>query len=249
MPGLAAFFDGPIAHRGLHDGAAGIVENSASAVKRAVAAGYAVEVDLRAGADGEPVVFHDEGLERLTDARGPVRAHAAAVLAQIPLRGSGNGDRILRLDGLLALVAGRVPLIVELKSDWDGDTGLARRFAAAAARYAGPIAAKSFDPVQVATLGRAAPGLLRGIIGCRFAGPDWRFLPAARRAALRHLLHWPWTRPHFLSWSVADLPSAAVTLAHRLAGTPVMAWTVRTPAEQARAALYADQMLFEGFRP
>jgi hypothetical protein len=72
-------------------------------------------------------------------------------------------------------------------------------------------------------------------------------LPPRTRWSARHLAHWPTTRPDFLSWDVHDLSRPTVQLARRL-GVPVISWTVRTPAQQARAGLLADQMVFEGFR-
>jgi glycerophosphoryl diester phosphodiesterase len=226
-----------------------VIENSASAVEAAAAAGYGVEVDVQLSGDGEAVVFHDETLDRLTAEHGSLAARTAGELTGIPLSGSAAGDRIWRLSDLLELVGGRVPLIVEMKSRWDGDAGLAPRVAALLARYEGAVAAKSFDPAAIAALRQLAPTLPRGIIGCRFEASGWGFLPAAKRFGLRNLTHWPMTRPDFLSWRVHDLPNRPVGLAGRLGRIPVMAGTIREPAEQARAMVHADQMLFEGFCP
>jgi hypothetical protein len=66
---------------------------------------------------------------------------------------------------------------------------------------------------------------------------------------MANLLHWPDTRPDFLSWRVGDLPAAAPFLARQLAGVPVMAWTVRDQATADRARREADQIVFEGFAP
>ena len=248
---LDRLFERPIAHRGLHDRAAGIIENSAGAVRRAVEAGYAFEVDVQISRDGEAVVFHDDTLDRLTAETGRVADRTAAELCTIPLIDSAEGDRIWTLAELLALVAGRVPFVVEIKSLGDGDTRLARRTAELLTAYDGFAAAKSFDRRMVREVKRAAPDLPRGIIGCAFKPDDreWRAMSSARRFVDRNLLHWPLTRPHFISWDVSDLPRRAVDIAHRLTGAPVMTWTVRTPFDQARAALYADQMIFEGFLP
>lgn len=239
----------PIAHRGLHDAASGVIENSASAVALAAQSGYGIEVDVQASADGEALVFHDDTLDRLTAFKGEFSARPARDLVVIPLRGSAEGDRIWTLEECLALVAGRVPLVVEIKSRGDGDTRLASRVGRMLAAYSGPVAAKSFDPRMVMTLRRDAPSVLRGVIGCAFDRADWPTTPFAGRFALRHLLHWPRTRPDFLSWDVHDLPRLSVTLARRFSEAPVMSWTVRTLEEQARASFHADQMVFEGFRP
>lgn len=250
MTALDELFDQPIAHRGLHDVSAGVVENSRSAVLAAIEAGYGIEVDVQITADGEAVVFHDRLLERLTGRPGAVALHSAEELCAIPLSASAAGDRIWRLQELLDLVDGRVPVVVEIKSLWNRQTQLATRTARLLSTANGVVALKSFDPEMVVAARKAAPRVPRGVIGHAFPPRDGegRWLPCGR-FCLRNLLHWPLTRPHFLSWDVQDLPRRSVQMAEQLFKVPVMTWTVRTPADQARAALYADQIVFEGFRP
>lgn len=238
----------PIAHRGLHDRAAGVIENTPTSVARAMEAGYAAEIDVQISADGEAVVFHDETLDRLTEARGQVAALPLAELRRVAFR--ETSDRIFTLDDCLDVVAGRQALVVEVKSVFGADMRLAARVAERLSERGGYVAAKSFDPRVVATLRRLAPSIPRGIVGEAFADgdPHWEALGPRRRFLARNLLHWPATRPDFLSWSVDDLDRPTLRIA-RAAGLPVMTWTVRTPADQARAALGADQIVFEGFRP
>lgn len=239
----------PIAHRGLHDRAAGVIENSLSAARAAIAGGYAVECDVQLTADGEAVVFHDFALDRLTGAAGPVAERTAAELACTALSGSA-GDRVPTLGDLLALIAGRVPLVCEVKSRFDGDLRLADRVAEATAGYAGPLAVKSFDPAVVAHLrGRALPRPLGIVAEACYDDPEWAGLAPDLRAALAALSHVGDTRPDFLSWRVHDLPHAAPALFRGALGRPVMAWTVRAPDQRQRAASWADQMVFEGFAP
>ena len=238
----------PIAHRGLHDRAAGRIENSASAAQAAVAAGFAVECDVQLTADGEAVVFHDFTLDRLTAEAGAVSARTAAALGAIAL--AGSADAIPTFATLLGLLAGRVPLVCEVKSAFDGDMRLADRVAALASTYAGPLALKSFDPAVIAHLrGRRVPNPLGIVAEAEFAEADWAGLPGGLRRDLATLAHVGETRPDFLSWRVGDLPHAAPQLFRAALGRPVMSWTVRTPEERQRAARWADQMVFEGFVP
>jgi glycerophosphoryl diester phosphodiesterase len=236
----------PIAHRGLHDAARGIIENTAGAIDAAIAGRYGIEVDLQISGDGEAMVHHDDALGRLTDGDAPLAEMSAAELKRVPFRASA--ERMLTLPELLDRVGGRVALVLELKSRFDGDERLVARVARALASYAGPVAAMSFDPVVIAALRRIAPRLRRGIVAeRRFAelpprSADWR------RPALAHLLHAPMTRPDFVAYRVDDLPAPATRVA-RLLGLPVLTWTVRTAAQRQRAAQHADQMIFEGFRP
>jgi len=236
----------PIAHRGLHDAARGIVENTAGAIDAAIAGRYGIEVDLQISGDGEAMVHHDDALGRLTDGDGRLAEMSAAELKRVPFRASA--ERMLTLPELLERVGGRVALVLELKSRFDGEDRLVARVARALASYAGPVAAMSFDPVIVAALRRIAPHLRRGIVAeRRFAELPPRSA-AWRRPALAHLLHAPMTRPDFVAYRVDDLPAPATRVA-RLLGLPVLTWTVRTAAQRQRAAQHADQMIFEGFRP
>jgi glycerophosphoryl diester phosphodiesterase len=235
----------PIAHRGLHDAAAGRIENTAGAFAAAIDREYAIECDLQLSADGEAMVFHDAVLDRLTASTGPLRARTAAELKRIPLLNSN--ERMQTLPELLEQVDGRVPLIIELKSRWDGCADLARRAARHLHSYRGAGALMSFDPDLIAALGGFAPGLPRGMVADRVVHPGWSFLPLARRLELREFAHLPRTRPHFLAFHAAGLPWPP---ARRFrVGHPVICWTVRSPAEASLARRYCDQITFEGFLP
>jgi glycerophosphoryl diester phosphodiesterase len=238
----------PIAHRGLHDRAASIIENTISAAEAAIRGGFGIECDVQDSADGEAVVFHDHTLDRLTGAQGPVRLQRAADLTRLAI--AKTQDRIPTLQSFFAHVAGRTPLIIEIKSRFDGDVTLTRRTAELAASYAGPVALKSFDPAVVAMLRAIAPNLPRGIVAqSRYDDPEWDKLGEEQKHALANLLHFAQTEPDFVSWRVHDLPCAAPFLCRHLGQLPVMTWTVRGEEDRRRAAAYADQMVFEGFHP
>ena len=238
----------PIAHRGLHDRAMGIPENTIAAAEAAIAGGYAIECDVQASADGEAMVFHDEALGRLTQASDPVRARTAADLAGLCV--AGSEERIPTLATFLARIAGRTPLIVEVKTRFDGDFTLARRVAAVVGAYDGPVAVKSFDPRIVGALADLLPGTPRGIVAERSQDdPAYGALPPSLRRALAELLHLHESRPTFVSWRVDDLPGGPPYLCRLLGRMPVMTWTVRTEAQRELAREHADQMVFEGFLP
>lgn len=237
----------PIAHRGLHDVSRGILENCPMAFNAAIANGYAIECDVQLTSDGEAMVFHDETVDRLTTASGRVDAMSATALQALTFR--ATTDRMEPLSSLFARTAGRVPLVVEIKSEFDGRMTLTERVAALAADYAGPLALMSFDPAVIAWLKTHAPALVRGIVAeSTYAGTYWSHLPAAMKPYLANLAHYPETEPHFLSWKVADLPSAATVLYRHALDRPVICWTVRTDEDRVRAARYADQVTFEGYR-
>jgi glycerophosphoryl diester phosphodiesterase len=237
----------PIAHRGLHVKTAGRVENTASAFEAAIARGYGIECDLQPSGDGSAVVFHDHSLGRLTEGKGPVKVLSRAALGRVALR--GTKDRILSLPQFLELVAGRVPLLIEIKSDWKDDSGaFARSIAQELMSYQGAYGLMSFDPRRVQPFGELLPGVPRGIVagGIR---RDLDVLPWLRRWTVKKLWHNDIVQPDFLAYFVRGLPSAAPGLRTRPKGMPLFTWTVRTPADQAKAARHADAMIFEGFEP
>jgi len=108
----------------------------------------------------------------------------------------------------------------------------------------------SFDPAQVAALREIAPALPRGMVAeRRYQHPGWARLPAASKRAMAYFAHALRTRPQFIAYSVKDLPAAIPLAARNLFGLPLLTWTVRSPQEREKAARWADQMIFEGFRP
>jgi glycerophosphoryl diester phosphodiesterase len=244
-----AAFLRPIAHRGLHDARRGVIENTGPAFEAAIAKGYGVECDVRPAAGGLPVVFHDETLNRLV-ARGPVanvRPNDLKVL-----RHRVGGAPILSLSELLELAAGRVPLLVEVKSDWRApDQVFLVQVAKNASAYPGPIALMSFDPEVMSALRDLAPSVPRGIVSGRYAGGG-RWLPRIgrkRAKALRNLLESGPAAPDFYAYQVDALPTAVTEYARLVAGLPLFTWTVRTAKQRRLAQHWADAMIFEGFEP
>jgi glycerophosphoryl diester phosphodiesterase len=225
----------PVAHRGLHDAPAGVIENTPSAIAAAAAAGYAIEVDLQVTAEGDAVVHHDAALGRLTQGGDALAALTVGELKRIAFR--ATTDRMITLGELCDLVAGRVALLLELKSLGDHDPRLPRRVAQVLKSYQGPTALMSFDPWPVAALRELAPAWPRGLVATRERRPA-AWINAMITARL-----------NFIAYAVVDLPAAVPGLARRWAGVPVLTWTVRTDAERRCAARFADQMIFEGFRP
>jgi glycerophosphoryl diester phosphodiesterase len=248
MPGLAWLTARPIAHRGLHDAAGGIIENTASAFTAAIAAGYGIETDLQISADGEAMVHHDDALGRLTDGSACLADMSAAEIKRV--RFKATTDRIMTLGELCDLVAGRAPLLLELKNRFDGDTRLVERVAAVLSSYGHPVGVMSFDPDIIEAIKDKAPNLPRGIIAQRhYSHREWGPLPAAAKLRMAFLLHGARTQPHFIAYAVRDLPATAPLVARYLFGLPLLTWTVRSENDRIRAARWADQMIFEGIRP
>jgi glycerophosphoryl diester phosphodiesterase len=244
MRALSWLVERPIAHRGLHRKADGIVENTQSAFAAAMAGNYAIECDLQITADGEAVVFHDETLDRVTEGAGLVKAHSTKDLQKISYR--FGKDRMQTLGELLDQVAGKVTLVIELKSHWDGDDSLALRALQVLESYTGPYALMSFDPDIVAQLAEFSPRSIRGITADRATDSYYSMLPVSRRLEMQTFSHLARTRPHFVSFYFRDLPFAPVQ-SIRAAGHPVITWTIRNATEAAVARRYSDQITFEGY--
>jgi glycerophosphoryl diester phosphodiesterase len=238
----------PVAHRGLHDAARGIIENMPAAAQAAIAGNFAIECDIQLSADGEAMVHHDGALGRLTEASGRLRARTAADLKSNPFK--ATPERMMTLTEFCDLVAGRVPLVIEVKSCFDGDRKLVKRLAEVMSSYEGSAVGMSFDPDQVTALRELIPSRPRGIVAERhYTAEEWPEASPAQRRDMAHLRHFLRTRPDFVAYYVDELPSLAPWLAHNVLRCPLLTWTVRTPAQRARAAQYADQMIFEGFVP
>lgn len=244
----------PIAHRGLHDAARGIIENTLPAFEAAVAKGVGIECDLRPAAGGWPLVFHDETLERLIDDRGVVSDLMPSDLAALRYR-DAPATGILSFADLLDLVGGRVPLLVEIKSEWQPpDADFLGLVASLAASYRGPLALMSFDPAVMAALAELAPALPRGIVSGLYRRGDrgdtggwWDDkLSPERQERLSHLLESGPARPAFYAYHVAALPTPVTRYIREATGLPLFTWTVRTAAERATAESWADAAIFEG---
>jgi glycerophosphoryl diester phosphodiesterase len=248
VPLPAVFLAQPLAHRALHDRAAGRPENSRAAVSAAVAAGYGIEIDVQLSADGQAMVFHDEELDRLTFEHGPLKARTAAELGRIGLRDAQDG--IPTLPEVLALIGGRVPLLIEIKDQTltmsETDGRLEAATAAALKAYAGPVAVMSFNPQSVARMAELAPQLPRGLTTSAYDPEDWSPLPDATCTRLRGIPDYDRTGASFVSHEAADL--ARPRLAELKAqGAAILCWTIRSPEAEEQARQVAQNITFEGY--
>ena len=235
-----SLFKRPVAHRGLHDATRGIIENSPMAFQAAVDHGYGIELDLQLSADGHAIVFHDSTLDRVTDASGPVAARSAADLKKVAL--TGGSDVIPTLAQVLEQVAGRVPLLIELKQQ-DRVGPLEQATIEALTGYSGDVALMSFHPGMVATCADLAPDVPRGITGMDFARTDH-----PERDRLTDYADLASTGSVFVShrWQDLDIPSVQRLRGN---GVPVLCWTVKSEADEVTARAGADNITFEGYLP
>ena len=238
----------PVAHRGLHDADHGIIENMPAAAEAAIAGNFSIECDIQLTSDGEAIVHHDDELGRLTEGSGALLGKTAAELKAVAFK--DTSERMMTLAELCALVAGRVPLVIEVKSHFDGDRRLVRRMAEVLSSYDGRAVGMSFDPDQVGALRELIPNRPRGIVAERnYTETDWPEASPAQRHDMTHLRHFFRSQPAFVAYRVDDLPAMAPWIAHKVFGCALLSCTVRTGEQRARGAHYADQIIFEGFTP
>lgn len=244
------FLTKPIAHRALHDVTDGRPENSRAAIRAAIKAGYGIEIDLQLSRDGQAMVFHDEDLDRLTMETGPLNQRSATELSHIPLR--GGRETIPTLKQVLKLVAGRVPLLIELK-DQQGELGptdgkLEAATAQALADYEGPVALMSFNPNSVIVMARLLPHIPRGITTSSFDPADWQPIAPAVCDRLREIPDYDHAKASFISHQASDLDRPRVAeLRH--AGAAILCWTITSPEAEAKAREHAQNITFEQYLP
>jgi glycerophosphoryl diester phosphodiesterase len=219
-PGPAGF-----AHRGLHHGAL-FPENSLTAFAAALEIGAGIECDLRLTADDRIVVFHDADCWRLC--ASPLRI-GRSTLAELGRLRLGDGP-IPTLEGLLDLIAGRVPLLLEVKVDgdlWRWVPALRR----ALSNYGGAFGVMSFDPRLARLLKTNWPAVRRGLV------VRDRLSPRRRRLAI-------WlASPHFLAVDRLALTRPWVADARRR--MPIYSWAIRDPVQRSQAQSHADALIWE----
>lgn len=240
----------PIAHRALHDVKQGRPENSRAAILAAINAGYAIEIDVQISADGMAMVFHDEDLGRLTGIQGPIAARTMADLGRIALL---HGDEAIpALPEVLTLIAGRVPLLIEIKDQTGvmgkSDGRLEASLATALAVYDGPVAVMSFNPHSVALMAQLCPHIARGLTTCAYNPAAWAPLPASVCNQLRGIPDYDRVGATFISHKAADLarPRVAELCAK---GAEVLCWTIKSAKQEALARKVAQNITFEGYAP
>lgn len=246
LPG--EFLRVPLAHRAFHDVEAGRPENSRAAIRAAIAAGYGIEIDVQPSLDGVAMVFHDYDLKRLTGSSGRIGGRSATELGNLRLIGGEEG--IPTLAEVVSLVAGQVPLLIEVK-DQDGDMGpnvgpLETSVASDISGYAGPLALMSFNPESIAVLARLAPDRPRGLVTSAYRADDWPLLSAATRDRLRDVPDYDRVGASFVSHEAADLASPVVTRL-RDKGAAVLCWTIRSPEAERVARQVAANVTFERY--
>ncbi|GLQ07685.1 glycerophosphodiester phosphodiesterase family protein [Sneathiella chinensis] len=233
----------PIAHRGLHDSAAGIAENSLSAFRQAMQAGLPIELDVHLSADGLPVVFHDDTLIRMTGDPRAVKQVSFAELTALKL--DSGPDTLPGLMEVLQVVNGTVPLVIELKHDPEGPDRLSQTVHEALTGYGGDFSIQSFDPWILQWFRLNAPHIIRGQLAMK--SPPKK-MPLHRKFMMGQMLFNRMSAPHYIGYDVRDVHSWPVRRVRRR-NIPALAWTVTRQDQLDHARKHADNVIFETLTP
>ena len=228
----------PIAHRGLHND--DIPENSLASFENAIKHNYAIEIDLRMTSDGHVVVFHDDNLGRVTGSSGYVNKTKLEDIKKLRL--SKSNETIPTLEETLELVAGRTPLLIEIKN-MNKIGEMEKAVWSVLAKYRGEYCIQSFNPYTLEWFKEHAPQVKRGQLSCFFKKAD---IGAVRRYALKRLWLNKISEPNFIAYNIDDLPNKYV---RKYRDLPLLAWCVRTLEQKEKAIKYADNIIFENIDP
>ncbi len=248
---MAAFSSVDYAHRGLWNHTR--CENSLPAFRAACEAGYGIELDVHLTQDGVLVVHHDDSLLRTCGQDLCIAQSTFAQLRACTLHlpdGTDTGETLPTLDEVLSVVAGRVPLIIELKSEGNA-AALCQAFHARMQSYRGVWCMESFDPLCVYWFRRHAPDVIRGQLAFGLSGDvGRRILPHWEAFAVASLVENVLSRPDFVAYDMSserglNLPMRLL----RCLRPQLVAWTIRTPEALSLAHRRYDIAIFEGFLP
>lgn len=231
------------AHRGLHNEER--AENSISAFKAAVDAGYGIELDIRLSKDGKLVVFHDDTLDRVCGREGKVIDFTAEKLAAFKLNGTNDGVPLF--SDVLSLVDGKVPLLVEIKEN-PGDSAVSKAACEMLKEYKGDFIVESFNPLSLKTVKENMPEITRGLLSQRYYEYEKYRKPLyfALQALLLNFL----CRPAFIAYDHRHAKAFGLRFIRGFFDVPTLAWTVRSAEEEAIARKNGfDGIIFENYLP
>lgn len=226
------------AHRGLHGD--GIPENSLGAFARACENGFAIELDVQLSRDGVVMVFHDAKLVRMTGRDGKLCEYTADELRTFKL--ADTDETIPTFAEVLALVDGRVPLLVELKGE-STNMDLCPKVAALLKDYKGPYCIESFNPILLGEMKKHLPNAFRGMLYSNMckARKKYSVLNILLTAMALNVV----SKPDFIAYNQRYRDSLPVKITTKLYGAPHLVWTARGDKERAEAKAHGEHAIFE----
>ena len=243
--GLPALRGWRYAHRGLHG--QGVPENSMAAFQAALEHGYGVELDVHLMKDGSLAVIHDASLRRTAGVDVKIEELTAQQLQDYRLE--GTEERIPLLSQVLALFAGKAPMIIELKSEQDNFEALTAAAVQAMEGYAGVWCMESFDPRCVHSLKKHYPQVIRGQLSENFLRSEGVEAPKLLQLAMALLMPNFLTKPDFIAYRFRDRKMLSDRICCDLWGLQEVSWTIQTQQELDAAEAAGAIPIFECFLP
>ena len=230
-----------IAHRGLFDKNNKIPENSIIAFQKAIQNNYSIELDVHLLKDGKIVVFHDDNLKRMTGLDKKVIDCDYEEIQKLKLDNTEN--KIPLFDDVLRLVDGKVPILIEIKSDRKaGETE--KELMKILKDYKGKYAVQSFSPFSVLWFKKNYPEIIRGQLSCKFSKD--RMLKI-KKYFLKNLFFNFLTEPDFVSYSIDSFPNKSVEK-FKNSGKLVLGWTVRSKDDLEKSKKFCDNIIGENLK-
>jgi len=244
-PGLEELQGWGYAHRGLHG--EGRPENSMAAFRAALEGGYGIELDIHLMKDGNLAVIHDSSLLRTAGADVRIEDLTAEDLPNYHLEGTEETIPLFR--DVMALFAGKAPMIVELKPVDNNHAALAEAACECLKDYKGIYCMESFDPRCVAWLRKNRPHIIRGQLTENFWAHDQKLSPGIRFVLTHNLLNFT-TVPDFVAYKFDDRNDSFTTkLCRKVWDIQGVSWTIKTREDYDTAVKEGWLPIFEGFTP
>lgn len=232
------------AHRGLFDNDSDAPENSIPAFKRAVDAGYGIELDVQLSKDGIPVVFHDASLKRMCGVDGKVWEYTLEELQQMTL--AKSSATIPTFAEVLHTVNGKVPLIIEYKLDV-AQTRVCELANELLKDYSGTYCIECFHPLALIWYRHHRPDIIRGQL-CMEYWKEEKYRGKFLFLLLSYLVTNVATRPDFIAYQHSDASNLSRRLCRKL-GALSVAWTIKNQGELDDARKHFDLFIFDSFIP
>lgn len=222
----------PFAHRGVHSEHP---ENSMPAFQRAIELNFGIELDIHLTSDGQLVVFHDDNLKRMTGVNEFIKLLTYQQIQEYKL--NNTECKIPLLIDVLDLVKGRVPILIEIKTN-NNMNKLVPALKNLLDNYKGKTFIQSFDPFALRKCYKAMPNIMRGQLSSFFAGERLKFY---KKIPIKKLFFKNFSHIDFVSYNLDNLPNKYVNKMD----IPVLAWTVRNQEDYKKAKLNANNIIVD----
>lgn len=229
-----------IAHRGLHDISKGIPENTILAFDQAINNHYAIELDVHILKDGTLIVFHDDTLKRCCNIDKKVKTMTYEEINKLTLFDTEH--KIPTLEDVLSYTDGRVPLIIEIKTDKSA-RNICPKLTKLLKKYKGKVAVKSFSPFIIYWFKKHYSDIPRGLLAANF--DTEKSFKIVKKIFLSSLLFMPLCKPNFLSIQLKMLKCKKIKRIKREQNLPVLGWTFKTKLDRINYEHYCDSYIFE----